>query len=230
MSRKFPEYNELTTPKMIVCEGPSDRAFIRQIISTFRLPEVCVRYTSTTGHGPGGIDRFGSFLTGVRSFKGFYDLTDILLIADNDISPQENFQKIVAQINSVKDDVIPRVKFVAPSQPMENVGTNPSITVMMIPFTGVSGNLETLCLKAAMESSPDISVAVNQFAESTQVESWPEITLKSKMKLRSILAAAHKKDPFIGLSALWCERPELIPVTHESLKDVVDAVSKFCAA
>jgi hypothetical protein len=91
MAGKYPSYDEITKTKMIVCEGKSDVAFIRSIISTFNLPDVCVRYTSTKGHGPGGIDSFGSFLTGVRSFRGFYDLTDILLVADNDMSPQANF-------------------------------------------------------------------------------------------------------------------------------------------
>jgi hypothetical protein len=81
-----------------------------------------------------------------------------------------------------------------------------------------------------MQSSPVISDAVNQFAERTQVESWPEVTLKSKMKLRSILAAAHKDDPFIVLSSLWRDRPDLIPVRHECFKEVVDSVSAFCAA
>lgn len=194
-----------------------------------KLPEVCIRNTGDTSEsGHGGIDSFRRFLTGITGWIGFEKLTDILIVADNDLSPDRNFQRILAQIADVPPFGIPPNHFAVPEAPLTIARGTPSITILMIPWTNVQGNLECLCLKAAEAASPDLAAQVREFAPQTLVEEWPEITLQGKMKLRSLLAVRHKPDPFIGLGRTWVEDPTLIPLDSAELENVKTVLRDFC--
>jgi hypothetical protein len=85
----------LTLPRLIICEGPSDEAFFRALIKSRGLSEFSIRNGTDSGpEAGGGIDQFGALLTAIRAWRGFEQVTDIILAADNDLSPQTNFTKV----------------------------------------------------------------------------------------------------------------------------------------
>jgi Protein of unknown function (DUF3226) len=223
MARRFPPRTHLTKPKLILCEGPSDEAFFRALLKEKSLPECCIRNTGEIDDtGRGGIDKFEPILIGMRSWVGFPDLTDILIIADNDLTPDANFGK-------VKEQLVRAGSYAIPDAPLERRGSNPSVMILMIPWTGQNGNLESFCLPAAMAASPNIAIHVNKFATDAGVGAWPEVTLNCKMKLRSLLAVRHKPDPFIGLGNIWGKDESIIPLRHNTFEQVANVLSQFMA-
>jgi hypothetical protein len=218
---KYPPRTELTEPKLIICEGPSDVAFLRALMKHRRMPDCCIRHTGDSDDSScGGIDKFDRALLGMRSWRGFSNITDILLVADNDLSPDANFQNVRAQIERAN-------YYEIPDGPLQKKGTNPSITVLMIPRTGESGNLESLCLEAAVAANNDLATHVDEFARQSGVSSWEEITLIGKMKLRSLMSVRCKPDPFVTLGRIWAMDPNIIPLGHATFADVGSVLDEF---
>lgn len=227
---KYPPRNMFTKTKLIVCEGPSDEAFLRALIKFKGIPEVSIRHTGDADStGRGGIDKFQAYLKGIPGHVGFYDLTDILIVADNDLTPRANFEKITDQLTAVGAFGEPPQTFAVPTNPLKLANGKPNIKIMMLPWTGVSGNLECLCLDAALEANPDLAQKVSAFAVETEAEQWDEVTLKGKMKLRCLLAANHRPDPFIGLGNVWAADPNLIPLNSRHFEDITKELRAFCS-
>lgn len=230
MAPKHPPRTALTLPRLLLCEGPSDEAFFRALIRHRRLPEFCIRHTGELNSaGSGGIDQFGPLLRGVVAYEGFPNVTDILVAADADETPEQNFAKVRDQIAAARPETVPPVHFSIPSAPLERKGDRPTVTVLMIPWAGVKGNLESLCLSAAQDTAAASARCVDQFADCTGASGWPEVGKLGKMKLRSLLAAKHKRDPFIGLGNVWVQNEDLIPLGHASFDKIADVLAGYGA-
>ena len=218
---RYPQRDHLSRPLLILCEGRSDEAFFRALIGHRGLTEFGIRNGMDSGpNSGGGISQFGPLLTAMRTWKTFDIVTDILIVADNDLDPDENFNKVRTQIEATGQYAIPNAPLVKES------GT-PTIQVMMIPGTKKQGNLESLCVEAAIDAHPDIAKCVDNFADCVDADCWEEVTLREKMRLRSLLAAAHKPDPFIGLGNTWREEPTLIPLSHSCFDWIAKVLSSY---
>jgi hypothetical protein len=101
------------------------------------------------------------------------------------------------------------------------------VTVLLIPWHDQPGNLECLCLPAAVHAAGGLSKCVDDFADCAGVEQWGRANAEGKMKLRSLLAAGHRSDPFIGLGRVWNDAPALIPLDHSGFDRVWDEVARF---
>src|ERR1700739_1076697 len=97
--------------------------------------------------GRDGIDYLTRALDAIPGIPGFLQLEKILLIADNDGSPQNAFGRIQQQINATA--IFQNRRYVAPVQEQVAAGNAPSITILMLPWSGQIGALDTLCLTAA---------------------------------------------------------------------------------
>lgn len=230
MPIRRPPRTTLTLPRLIVCEGPSDEAFFRALINARQLPEFSIRQTGeSNAEGGGGITRFGDFLKGIPSWNGFYQLTDIILVADNDLTPRENFDNVCDQISSVDPYGGPPQQYPVPSRPLETVAGPPNITVLMVPSENEPGVLETLCLTAAVVVAPDITACTDRFANCTSADIWENPNNLTKMKLRSLLTAQNERNPFIGLGMVWDQNTGLIPLNHQVFDPIVDFLGGFHA-
>jgi hypothetical protein len=101
---------------------------------------------------------------------------------------------------------------------------SPSVTVLLIPWEDVVGNLEALIYPAAREGAGANAACVDAFAACAGVDNWTKDTSKTEMKLRSLLAL-NEDNPFIGLGRVWSE--QLIPISHPTFQQVGDAIDLF---
>ena len=225
-----PPRDTFTLPRLIICEGPSDEAFFRALIAARPLPEFCIRHTGESNvEGSGGISRFGDLLKSIPSWNGFYQLTDIILVADNDLTPQENFDNVCEQISSVGPYGVPPQQYPVPSRPLKTIAGLHNITVLMVPSENEPGVLETLCLTAAVAAAPDITACTEKFANCTNADEWENPNNLTKMKLRSLLTAQSERNPLVGLGMVWNQNPGLIPLNHEVFDPIVDFLGGFHA-
>ena len=214
----------------MLCEGPSDEAFFRALIKQRKLPEFCIRHTAEGNEKrAGGIDQIDNFLRGVATWEGFDQLTDILIVADNDLTPSENFKKVCDAIDSAKPERLPPVNYGVPGKPLERAAGTVRVSVLMVPWEGRPGNLESLCLGPAQSASKDVSDCTDAFANCAGVSGWDSETLRAEMKLRSILAVRHQKNPFIGFGKVWTKGgdPKLIPLDDHAFDAIADVLKGF---
>jgi hypothetical protein len=222
--------NTFAGPRAIVCEGRADEAFFRALITARQLPEFEIKNTGDADPNQrGGIDKFGLLLQGIPSWRGFDQLTDILLVADNDEKPADNFRRVRDQIAAVTPFGLPAVRYTVPNSPLERTTGTPTICILMIPWADAAGNLESLCLQSAMDAAPAMALCVDAFATCTTAGTWPEVSRLSQMKLRSILAARHKSNPFIGIGRVWNEDASLIPLQHASFDQITGLLESYRA-
>lgn len=218
---RYPQRDHLSLPLLILCEGRSDEAFFRALIRHRGLPEFGIRNGMDSGpNSGGGISQFGPLLKAMRTWNTFDIVTDILIVADNDLDPDENFNRVRTQIEAAGHYAIP-------SAPLIKESGTPTIQVMMIPGTKKQGNLESLCIEAAIDAHPDIARCVDQFTSCVHADRWKEITFREEMRLRSLLAAAHRTNPSIGLGRVWIEEPKLIPLNHSCFDWIATVLSSY---
>jgi hypothetical protein len=214
-------------PFVLLCEGQHDCQFFSHLITSRGLPrfDVCsVNYV--LGSSRGGNTRFTEALDELPAVPGFQNVQKVLIVTDNDLDPVVAFNEVTAAI-SLTASIIgpPASRYMAPIAPLVKAGANPEIIVMMMPWTGMIGSLSTMCLAAAENKAPDITVCVNALATCTAADSWP-ITTLAKMKLRAIIASSYRAKPELSPAYVWSERTDLVPLSDS----VFDQVASFLAS
>lgn len=216
-------------PRAILCEGPSDEAFFRALIEAKGLPEFSIRNCADADEtGKGGIDKFGKLLEAIPGFGNFYDLRDILIVADGDTNPQDNFERVVRQIAQATPEATPKPSYGVPRQHLEKASGSPaSIAVMILPWIDTPGNLEGLCLKSATTASPAMAACVEAFATCAEVGKWVDATKADKMRLVSMISAQHQANPPIGFGRVWKEAPGLIPLSDPCFDEIAAVLESY---
>jgi hypothetical protein len=217
---------EITQSRLILCEGPADAAFFRALIATRALPQFNVFSVADHG-GVGGVTGFRTALDGITAYRGFENLQHIVIAIDTDTDLRSNFNNVCTQIEAAAPFGTPPVRYQAPAEPLARSASLPTISVMQLPWENELGDLECLLLPAASATWPVIAGCVGTFANCTGSDAWAELQLKTKMKLRSLLAAAHRQNPSIGLGKLWADAPQLIPLAHARFDRVSNYLSTY---
>lgn len=202
------ETAELTKPFLILVEGPSDAEFLRRLIIFRLIPDVFdVRCPADASVSGSGNTRFKEALNGLNLDPGIEDLQGIIIVIDNDEDEAAAFSNVQQQLRDASR------RFQIPSVPVTKTQGSPFIMILPIPWVGELGNLETLCLVAAEAVAPEHAQCADTFQSCTGISSWPR-SKRSKVKLRSIIAASYRKNPEIGLGFLWKKRPDIVPLMH----------------
>ncbi len=207
-------------PRLLLCEGPEDVAFFQRLIETRSLPRFRIRDTGGKVSKAAGNTRFGHALTALKLEKG---VKDILIVADNDEAPDQSFSNVCRQIRSAYDTNK------VPDRPLQKVSSGPSIMVLMLPWEGQLGNLETLCEEAARAADAQVAGHVDDFAALIRADNWNKQSRKSKMWLRTMLAACCRHDPFVFLGNVfrYKKNRHLIPLDHRCFGRVSDVLSQY---
>jgi hypothetical protein len=213
-------------PRLLMCEGHKDRLFFAQFIEHHGLPRFHIHDTAGPKSSKGGITKFAMAL---RAFRGEHtkvwnNLKDVLLVADNDETPEENFAQLCAQI----EQVFGAGK--APTKALEAVAVQHlRITVMMIPWAGERGHLERLCVDAARAADQRIGRNVDAFLDLIGADRWNNDSRYGKAWLRTNLAARCERDPFVPLGRVFDEpaNQSLIPLGHPSFDKIKTVLAKF---
>lgn len=188
-------------------------------LSDFQI--VSCGFVAGSPPGRDGIDYLTRALDALPGIPFFSQLEAILVVADNDSDPPAAFAKIQRLINDTKD-ISTHHRYIAPTAGLTRAGANPKIVVMMLPWIAKPGALDTLCLTAASNAAPAIAACVEEFSKCAKTDAWP-ITKMGKMKLRSLIAAAHIDDPYLSPAWVWREGTGLIPLSDH----VFDQIEAF---
>jgi Protein of unknown function (DUF3226) len=208
-------------PRLLICEGIEDRRFFQRLIEARQLPRFHIQ-------DAGGNSRFSTAISTfeVRQTKAYQGLRDILIVADNDDDPEERFANVCNHIGD---------KFgagAAPDAPLKPTIRKPRCTVLMLPWTGENGALETLCMEAAKNADKSVAAHVDGFLACLVAEEWPGRLRYSKAWLSANLAGRCAIDPSIALGKVFNDKrhQRLIPVEDSSFNRIADFLRGFGAA
>ena len=212
---------ELTSSNLLLCEGTDDVGFFQGLIRQRNLPDYCIRTTSEKRGLPAGYTKFGRALRGVRTATGFDRVRRVLLVADNDEDPVGRFQNIATQVQELLG--------ASPPAPLQSIAVdNYELAIMMVPWTGVAGRLETLFVESAQDRDAHMADFVDEFVDHAGIVGrWNDDLAVKDAWLRSDLAIRCKQNPFIYLGTAFTEHPELIPLDHGSFDQIANFVRDF---
>lgn len=208
---------------LFLCEGPHDKAFLEHLREKRGLPSFqCEAFGDVAGADNNGIDMLTQALDALPALTGFESIKRILIVADNDTSPSDSFKKVCDLIGSA-GPLGNGAQYGVPQRPQTYAGTGPEIIVLMLPWTDEPGALETLCYQASMNACPKETGCVEEFAKCSNIESWESPTKIAKMKLHSLIAVFHKRNPGLTPRRVWDDIPKAVP-----LEDTVfDNIANF---
>lgn len=222
---KFTPNGPLIHSRLILCEGPHDAAFFRQLITERALPDFHVRCDSAHP----GKDGFGFALTGIGSLTGFQRIKHIIIATDSDNNPNDSFGHVIDKIKDSEylDPATGRARKyqVMPKAPHVQAGNSPSLSVLLIPWLDRSGALETLCLEAAARNNETALACVYTHAVCTGADAWGAETAKAKMRLRALICSTYEQGPDIGLGNIWRDEPNLVPINDDAFDQIADFLS-----
>ena len=213
---------------VLLCEGMHDVQFFSHLILQRNLPSFEILSCGHVVDAPrDGISHLTEALDELPSIPGFQNLRAILIVADNDSDPAVAFARVTTMINATAEILGPtNRRYIAPLVPLTKAGTNPVIVVMMIPLTDVPGSLDTMCLTAAMNGAPTIAPCVEAFAKCAGADTWP-ITKLGKMKLRSLISAGYRDNPYLQPAWVWRDGTSLVPLPDHVFDNIASFLSNF---
>ncbi len=214
---------ELKEPCLILCEGEGDSAFFRHLIEERRLAGFEVHSPRKPLVSGGGRQRFGQLLTALKPIRGYRALTGIIVVSDNDDDPETSFGVVADQIAAAEGYARPE----APLTVIRAPEVAP-VVVMMIPWTGEKGTLESLCLESASAEYSGIAACLDEYVRCTGADHW-NLTKQLKMRMRCMLSASCERDPNTSLVHAWSGegRGRLIPLDHGCFDRVADFLRGF---
>lgn len=214
--------------RLIICEGAHDAQFFETLCSMHNLEF----QVASAGHIAGaknreGIDSLTRALDALPGIPGFASLDSILIAADNDTEPSETVLKVKELIRATAP--FDNAGYAVPDDVLIPSAGQPSITLLMLPWHNVPGSLDTLCMRAAFNKRSALGGHVDAFAVAAGVgaENGWSITKEHKMKLRSFMSAAYRKDPYLSPAWVWQDKTDLVPLSDSVFSEIVSFLKAF---
>jgi hypothetical protein len=187
-------------PWLVLCEGEGDKRFFDRLIEFRGIPnEFQVRFPDRAGDPTGGRAKFGKWLdTQYVSSEDFRrNIKAVLIVSDNDQAPADSLQEVLRALREAKGYAAPTAE-----RTVARKSGYPSLVILMIPDRR-PGNLETMCVQAALNKWPAIKDPLDAFVSATPPNGW-HIGKQSKMRLQALIAATCEERPesgFVGALA-----------------------------
>jgi hypothetical protein len=213
--------------RLIIGEGPHDAAFFRVLLANRKLPAAHIHFTEELSRMPGK-SGFGESLARIRNLTGFSNLKHVVLVTDSDKNARGSFQEVADLVRNVRAPALgePPHSYPIPTEQHKRANGNPSITILMVPWKGKVGALETLCFEAAIRNRPAEAKCVDQFAKCARTNTWSP-QKRAKMNLRSLITSIHERNPDIGFGKIWEDAPDLIPISDTAFSQIAKFLSKI---
>lgn len=220
----------MPAPTVILTEGLADDILISNLIEASGLDKNKFSIPTFDQSKIGGTSNFWRKIRSIRSRVDPYILREskaIILIADNDHNPEGQFKEIQAQITEANKGEKPDDLFGIPKKPREGAQQSislPPLFILMLPWDGETGCLETICIQSANKPKYKHELdCVEQFAGSIGTEKWVEpskglhdIARSSKFRVKSLLNCICT-DPYTPFHSAW--NPKKSPMDIFVLKD-----------
>lgn len=217
---------KLTSKYVAIVEGDSDCNFLRALLLQRGLQHFQVVAPSEVADNLGGASAFARVLSYLPMLDGFDDVEGILLVSDNDDSPDASFGNVIGAIKNAEEFGEPPRTHPVPANAQEKAAGKPAIVVYMIPGPGLSGNLETLCLSAAKQAHAPLVTCVDELATCAELGDW-SVTQQAKAQVRAFVAIAHQARPDISLTKVWSDAPHLFPMHSNAFNDLAAFLQTF---
>jgi hypothetical protein len=214
---------EITHSRVILCEGPADKAFFIALIKNRALPEFDIFCPGDVENIGAGVGAYSKFLEAISIPMASRTDSTILITADCDGDPNQSFGKIRHKIS-----LVAHYGYGVPDSPVQLTRSAdlPSLVVLMIPWAEEAGCLETLCLEALLASNPNLKKCVEQFTECTKTNAW-DIPRRPKMQLQCLISALSEKNPGSGLRQALERTDILIPLQETCFDRIADFLYRF---
>ncbi len=218
--------NDFSKPWFLLCEGQADKRFLDSLLQQRGLEgEFRIEHPQREEDGAGGRGKFGAKLNGLLANESFLQsVKGILVVSDNDDDPNASFADVQQQLRQVEGIEVPH----APRVVVRNRGL-PAVSVLMIPFDGSPGNLESVCLPSAYEkwANHSLQQKVDAFVSDLPVASWSG-NKQAKARMHTIIAATCEPKPDASFSLYWTVKEDFrIPVSHASFDGIAEFIADF---
>ena len=217
----------------LICEGSVDEELFRRLITARNITSFqvrCARKNDEKGcSGLSGITNTVAAVLGAGSLRGSI-VKGMLIAVDSDDDPLEAFAAVCESLVAAELPSIPSQ--LLEIKPGGSKPSSPAVAVLTVPWTDRKGNVETLILEALQRTYADLVAPVDEFCRLTdhRIGSW-SFGKKSKMRLRSTIAASYKTDPGISLSYyLQSERTCPIDFQHPIFDQICGYLEAFKTA
>lgn len=214
--------------RLIFCEGVEDAGFLRNLRNERELGEFDIRVVQDFG-GVSGNTGFSTAIKNSVTVPGFASFQHLVLVADCDEHQGKSFKSLCSQLRDANKDINVGGRFSIPKGPGIASSGYPRVTILLLPWLGGKGALETL-LWEAMKSMPSFSKTiecVEDLCRCTGIgqgrHKWNQAKL-DKARVHSALAVSNKHNPALGLSKLWKRAPHLIPVQNSVFDGIANAL------
>lgn len=207
---------------LVLCEGKADAAFFRALLDFYELDGFQVGFpTRNTADGKFGKDGFGSYISGSRPRRGFDQLRNIVIVRDCDDDANASFAEVRAQIAAAGG-------FAVPDGPHDTADGTPFMTVLMVPWLGEKGNLETLLLRG-IKDGLEKSDCFEPFFRYADFDEF-SLGVSSKKKLAVIIAACNHKNPTCTTTHIWTKENRLgnpLAIDHSAFRPILEFLRRF---
>jgi hypothetical protein len=206
-------------PLLLLVEGVEDKFFFKRLITERNLPAFKILHSGLNAP-KGGNGKFAGALSALKTIPSFASVRHIVIVADNDADQNASFALIRSQLEARGHE--------PPLEPFIRRGGYPSMQILMLPLMNQPGNLETVCLDGAASANGIIAGHVDMFGATTHADAWPPQQY-GKMWLRSYLAAACQRDPFVPLGSVFQDPPfaGLIDFQHPSFTPLAEILESY---
>jgi hypothetical protein len=186
----------LKRDRVLLCEGSADKAFFLKLAAQLGLPEFDIPFPQAHA-APGervlaGKDAIPQMLQALRgSAVDYRRLKAVLIAVDSGNDPMETFGEVCRQIRGIGGLGIPD----RPLELAESGAGHPGVAVLLVPG-GRPGSLETLCVEAIAEKSPELLRCVDEYLSCGPIMAggW-DAEKRDKAKLQCLIAATNRDDP-----------------------------------
>jgi hypothetical protein len=210
---------KLTEPRVIICEGRVDEAFLRALISKRNLPNFCIR--NPEDFGARGIDSIGEAISGLKIMPGFENLAGILVVVDSDDDPQKNFEAVRKQISSLGEP------FLAPNALLERSSGIPSIQILTLPWINQPGCLETMLYPHLASRHSALASCVDSFLLCSGVSVWANSRKVAKVATQTLLGAVAEKSAATTLGRSFVNGTSYFDLLDPVFNDLAECIASY---
>ena len=223
--------------RMILCEGPTDKAFLEKLIANRKISPVLIRFPgdiqpNAQHKKPRGRNAFANHIYDMSMDNDsqkpkFGTVQRLLVVSDNDDDQHKSFGEVLSELQKAFPDRQ------LPSAVNERVSGHPALQVAMWPLDGSPGTLETFCVDAAKSACrAETRAAIDTFLAMLPLQDKARIegnaTLLAKFQLAGVIAA-RAPNPMMWLRNVLADHPEIIDLGHSSFNPLADLLNDFAS-
>ena len=181
----MPEPNTIESKIQLLVEGNDQRNFFEAFIDHLSLADTQIQNF-------GGVTDLRPFLSILVKRSGFREtVQSVVIVRDAETSAQAAFQSVQSSLSNAGLPV--------PNRPEDRAGSNPAVTVLILPGNNRPGMLETL-LNETFADTPE-EACINAFFDC--VEAIPTVSINNPDKARAYTYLTTKPNPHhsVGMAA-----------------------------